>query len=328
MTSVRVVTFAGGCAIGTLVLLPARAGADQASAEKNFRAGQQAYAQGNDRAAAVAFEAAFRDDPHGSAIYNAALARQLAGDAERAADDFDAALVQHERNVAELTGVQATDARNRLRALEATLGRIDVSAPNGAMVSLPSSEPIRAPARIHVAPGSYSVHIAWPNGQSVDRPVKVGQGQVVALGVTPPDEAPAPSPDARPAPAEEASPSSGHRGWTYAAAGVGGAGIVVGIVTGAMTLADKQTEEKYCGASMNGITRCTNAQGVSAGNQGVTTGLVSTIGFVAGGAGIAAAVILWLTEPRSKPKAEQSAWLPFVAGDGAHEAVVGVRGNF
>jgi hypothetical protein len=324
----RVVVFAASCALGALVLLPARASADRAAAEQNFHTGKEAYARGDFRGAASAFEAAFRDDPHGSAIYNAALARQLAGQTPQAADDFDAALVQHGLNVAELTGEQAADARSRLRALEATLGRVDVSATDGAVVSLPGTEPVPAPARIHVVPGSYSVHVAWPNGQSVDRPASVAAGAVAELTVAPLSSVAMGTAPRSPPPApDEPTSSAGHRGWTYAAVGVGGVGIVVGVVTGAMTLSARQTVVADC--DVNGVANdCRNAAGVSAGERGETTGLISTIGFVAGGVGAAAAVILWLTEPDSTKRSskKESAWQPFVAGAGARDAVIGVRG--
>lgn len=88
-----------------------------------------------------------------------------------------------------------------------------------------------------------------------------------------------------------------------AAAGVGVAGFIVGGVFGALTISKWGEAVDACGGADDQATACpTAAQRDSAqalGDAASTLGLVSTIGFVAGGVGLAAAGVLWFTAPPS-----------------------------
>ncbi len=89
---------------------------------------------------------------------------------------------------------------------------------------------------------------------------------------------------------------SGQRIGAYVAGGVGLAGLVLGGVTGGLALGDKGTVDANCPNKV-----CDDA-GSKALESGRTMGLLSTVGFAVGAAGVAGAVILFLTEPKpNKP---------------------------
>lgn len=90
-------------------------------------------------------------------------------------------------------------------------------------------------------------------------------------------------------------PGQGRAIATYAALGLGAAGVVVGGITGGLALGDKTTADKQCPKFT-----C-NAQGFEAVERGRTMALVSTVGFAVGGAALATGVILFLTRPKQTP---------------------------
>ena len=106
----------------------------------------------------------------------------------------------------------------------------------------------------------------------------------------------APPPAAAGPPPEQAdAPPASRRTWVYVAAGVGVAGLAVGGVTGALALGKKGTVSDHCDVDAH---RC-DSEGKDAVDAGQTLGAISTVGFVVGAAGAAAAVVLFLTEPKA-----------------------------
>jgi len=98
--------------------------------------------------------------------------------------------------------------------------------------------------------------------------------------------------------AGEKTGTSGRRIGAYVTGSLGLAGLVLGGVTGGLALGSKGSVDANCPGKI-----C-NETGAKALDSGRTMGLVSTVGFAVGGAGIAAALILWLTEPKvGKPAA-------------------------
>lgn len=215
---------------------PVAAADPEAAAMREFREGQQAYARGDFRAAAQEFEAAFRDDPRGAIVFNAGLSWQAAGETARAADDFAFALA-----TTDLPAENAADARTRLGALEKSLGRIDVTAPAGARVSVAHADRLPPPAHVHVAPGRYTVNVLLADDSTRQRSVSVRAGEWAHLdfgdeGSTAPSTAPAPSTDepptpapapASPEPAPPASASSSQGTWGWITLGL--AGVLAGV---------------------------------------------------------------------------------------------------
>lgn len=83
----------------------------------------------------------------------------------------------------------------------------------------------------------------------------------------------------------------GRRVAAYAVGGVGIAGIALGAITGGLTLGEKSTIDDSCEGTV-----CSQ-EGLDAADSASTLGMASTIGFGVGAAGIAAAIILIVTEP-------------------------------
>ncbi|MEO7109778.1 MAG: hypothetical protein ABI183_05030 [Polyangiaceae bacterium] len=81
----------------------------------------------------------------------------------------------------------------------------------------------------------------------------------------------------------------------YIAFGVGIAGVGVGTVTGILALGKKSTLDNVCGASKTGCPSSSQSDIDSA----KTMGTISTVGFIVGGVGVAAGIVLLLTEGSS-----------------------------
>jgi hypothetical protein len=88
---------------------------------------------------------------------------------------------------------------------------------------------------------------------------------------------------------------SGQRTAGFVVGGVGVAGLVIGAVTGGLTLAKKSAITGNCNLTTK---VCNNATGKDAATSAQTTGLVSTIGFVAGGVALAGGVVIIATAPK------------------------------
>jgi hypothetical protein len=170
-----------------------------------------------------------------------------------------------------------------------------------------------------VNPGEHVVTTQVPGGANVVTRVtlekaerkqidlKVGP-QISAKGAPLPETAsqPTTSPaDALATSGADAGTPSSRRIWIYGAGGLGVAGLVVGSITGVLVLGNKGTIEDNCVG-----TRC-NAAGKDAADSAHSLGLVSTIGFGVGIAGLATAAVLFFTEPKSSPSARR--WAPLIA---------------
>lgn len=101
-----------------------------------------------------------------------------------------------------------------------------------------------------------------------------------------------------PGPIDTAAPSSPTRWPVYAAFGLGVASVGAGAVTGAMALGTKSSLDTACVPKGN----CPASAQPDI-DKLHTLGTVSTIGFIAGGVGIAAGVLLLVIRPGSPPAA-------------------------
>ncbi|HMI89052.1 MAG TPA: hypothetical protein VK550_33470 [Polyangiaceae bacterium] len=160
------------------------------------------------------------------------------------------------------------------------------------------------------APGSASsvTRVTLEKAERKQVELKIGAPSSGIAKTAPSPVAPSPArPSGAPAAAEADAGSSenSRRVWVYGAAGLGVAGLVVGSITGAVVLGKKGTVDDNCEG-----TRC-NAAGKEAADSAQTLGLVSTIGFGVGIAGLATATVLFFTEPKSA--AASRTWAPLVA---------------
>ncbi|MEO5730130.1 MAG: hypothetical protein ABI134_24865 [Byssovorax sp.] len=198
-----------------------------------------------------------------------------------------------------------------------------------------------------VDPGKHVVSTQAPGGALWEQRITITKGEkkplVLEVKAAPTVEArtamAAPVVVATPEPASQAdlpSPAgagtSSRRVAAYALGGVGVAGLVLGGVMGGLTLGKKSTIEAHCGKGIGAPSELDCDQtGLDAAGSAKTLGLVSTIGFAAGLAGVVTATVLLLTEPKPA-KPTTGARGPWISADvlsaGLTGATLGAHGSF
>lgn len=127
----------------------------------------------------------------------------------------------------------------------------------------------------------------------------------VKAGDPAPGPAPAPpgalvppgsAPVALPPPDTREPRGAGQRTAGFIVGGVGVAGLIAGAVTGGLTLSKKSVITANCDLTTK---VCKNSTGEDAVGAARTTGLGSTIGFIAGGVALATGAVLVITAPRA-----------------------------
>jgi hypothetical protein len=285
-----------------VVLVSPPAHADAARAGEAFQRGAEAYGKSDFTGAARHFEKAYQEEPRGAAMYNAGLAWEAAADAPRAADAYALAMTR-----GDLSGVQATDAQNRLKALGRNLGKAEITGPAGVTISVAHAEARTLPATVHLAPGTYPVRVTYTDNTSAVKQITVNAGASAQLTIerpAPAQIAPPPivaQPTPRPAPAPEPAPERDHGGGTptmryvgFSAMGVGAVLAGVGIITGLKAL-DARDEFNATGQTSR-----------DAHDRADSLRTTTNVLFIAGGVVGLTGLVLVLTSPSSKPSEPQA----------------------
>ena len=163
-----------------------------AEARQQYGMGTQAFKEKRYSEAALHFEAAAAFKANAIALYTAALAWDLASRPERAADAYARSL-----EVPGLDAKQTTIAKDRVSALEKSLGTAVVTAPEGWKVQLDTLTEVHAPARLHGAPGVHTLTVRIPNKPIERRDVTLEAGKATNVDLK--DE-PKPPPKTEPEP--------------------------------------------------------------------------------------------------------------------------------
>jgi hypothetical protein len=181
-----------------------------------------------------------------------------------------------------------------------------------------------------IDPGEHTVHVELEGYVPVEKRFTVAPGVTEAVTITlapaTPHHAPPKSTvgPVEPPPSEGLFPHQNAVG--IALLGVGSAGILVGAVTGGLAL-QKHTDLEAAGCTPEG---CPASQQEALASYH-TMGTVSTVGFITGGVGVAAGLVLVLTAPKSPKKSDTKSALAPLAPSvrpyiGAGE--IGVIGRF
>lgn len=185
----------------------------------------------------------------------------------------------------------------------------------------PGSHVVKAEAPGY-KPGETTFQVA--ESATAEAKLKLEKGPAPVVAATPEPQQAQPSSTSS-APPAEVSTKSSRKTLAIVALGVGGAGLILGGVTGALALgkhgdiADKCPDNK-CPNTVSGDV-----------DSYKTMGMLSTVGFIVGGVGIAAGAVLWFTAPkenataayRTVKQANGFAWQPYVGVGGG-----GVTGRF
>jgi hypothetical protein len=325
----RRVSIAAVLVVGLGLVAPsalAQSDADRATARALGQDGQQALDAKDYRTAEDRFRRA--DKLVHAPTLELGLARALTG-----VGKFVEAQETYNRIVRE--GVPATapdafrhaldDAKKEVENVSTKVGAvtITVKAIGGADVADPAvaldGQPINSASlgiRRAIDPGNHVLHVSAQGykpadlnfpvtaGANIDQPILLEKD--FSAPPPPPAATPAPAPAAGATPAVAApapEPSSADTGPSkkggsvlpWVAFGVGGAGLVVGAITGALALGKHSTLANECSNGTCGPNASSDLSSYH------TMGALSTVGFIVAGVGAAAGVVLLITAPKSQP---------------------------
>lgn len=184
-----------------------------------------------------------------------------------------------------------------------------------------------------VDPGSHVVKAEAPGYKAAETTFQVAESGSAEAKLKL-EKAAEPAAAAGPAPAQDTGPKpieagtggkSGNKTLAIAALGVGGAGLVFGSVTGVLALGKHGDLSDKCPDG-----RCPNDVSGDVDSY-KTMGMLSTIGFIVGGVGLAAGAVLWFTAPKetagyktvTHTASRGFSWQPYVGAGGG-----GVTGQF
>lgn len=299
------------CLACVLLLAPAaRAQSrDRATAEALFRAGREAAEHGDFATACARFNESNRLDPAPGTVFNLGDCNEKIGKLASAWQRYQEVIQKLPPSDPRVTVAQQHSAALEARVPHLTL-RLGPGASSDASVSRDGVELGRASfgLPLPVDPGDHTVTVSAPGRAEKRYSVSLREGESRDLAVEPG----APLPVAHVASPTSTTPArdrgtddgSGMRTAGYVALGVGAAGIVTSLITGAMVISRKNVVDNHCQNQ-----HC-DQQGLDAADAGRTLSTVSTVSFIVGAVGVGGGLTLILTH-------------------GPHEtAMVGLGGKF
>ncbi|CAN5923880.1 hypothetical protein BH11MYX4_BH11MYX4_44350 [soil metagenome] len=283
------------CIVAAALAFPAaaRAGNNAAAAQALFEEARSLIAAGNYAAGCAKLEGSQALDPGAGTQYNLALCYEKSG---RTASAWATYLEAAAASKATSRPDWEAKARDRATALADTLSKVRIVTPPGAPsdlaitrdgVAVVASE---LGAAIPVDPGPHVVE-ARASGRTtfrVSTVVAAGQSKQIDVvlegAATPPPETGARSPD---------------HTLAYVVGGLGVAGVAFGAVAGLVAVNKNASSTDAC--PNDGV--CRDAAARSDNRAAGDWATASTVGFIAGGALLAAGVVLFFAAPGSKTAA-------------------------
>lgn len=323
---------------------PLPAGAqDIVTAEALFHSGLDDMEAGRYEKGCKALAESQRLDPRLGTLFTLATCEERWGHIATAVIRFEDFIVLYERLPEDRKAVHAArhkvavETRDKLRpdVPHWTLS-LPAGSPPGTVVKR-DGEVVPEPAlglSVPVDPGEHTVSTQAPGGPLLEKKITIARGQTLTLTL---EIAPAPPPSApsdTAAPVPTSAPVEGGQGSrrvaVYLLGGAGVASVVVGGVLGGLVLGQKSVVDGHCGAAIGQSDKgACDATGLAAARDGQAFGTGSTVGFIAGGALLGAALVVLLTEPKGGSASPGGARVSAGAlrlGPGG--AVFGVKGAF
>lgn len=165
-----------------------------AEARRLYNEAKRAFKDEKFREAALSFEAASKLRAHAVALYTAAQAWELAGEPDRAADDYARAL-----STPKLEDEQSARARQRLEKLEPDLGIVAVVGHEDTRVQLDNHMEMTLPARLHGVPGDHILTVQRAKGAVERRAITLTKEKPLEIDAEASEAAaPEPAPAAQP----------------------------------------------------------------------------------------------------------------------------------
>ncbi len=305
--------------LGTIAR-PARADTDAVQeAEKRYQEGVRLFAQKRFAEARTRFLEACAADRTQNCVKNLAMTEEELGLWDQAATHWrefvdDSRAQTDPDNARHMDDFRARGARARVRCVE-----LDIVAPPGTVISIDDQEIGRAPLprTIFVTSGVHRI-VGRAGDQRDEKRVTENAGGTDRIQLkTPPGPGP---PDGPPPPTHEESRMMPPPTGSLVLAGIGLVGIGLGVGLGVVSSSAKSDLEAGAKGA-NGSCGATSADPicVKANDQRSTAntmGTASVIGYVAGGAALAGAVVWWLVAPR-KVRVQGSLVAPWVDHTGA-----------
>ncbi|MCA9620524.1 MAG: hypothetical protein KC731_15990 [Myxococcales bacterium] len=280
---------------------------DSAAAEVLFREAQKDLDAGRVEAGCAKLRESNRLDPAVGTTFNLGDCEERLGRLATAWEHF-----RHVIDALPNTDPRRPVAERRAAALEPGLPRLTLvgTLPSDAVVKRDDIVVGRASLGLPLPldPGPHVVVVEAPGHvdrrYEIDAVAATQRTLTLELGDPEPEPAsppvaphsslsPASAPTTPPSAPQPPPPASGGDGFTTAAwvaGGIGAAGLVLAAVAGGLTLAAKASVDEHCDAER----LCSSQDGVDAAERGAVTGPLTTVGFVVGGVGAAAAVTLAL----------------------------------
>jgi hypothetical protein len=174
-----------------------------------------------------------------------------------------------------------------------------------------------------VNPGSHTIKVSAEGYQPTEKAITLSEGQTLTVNLeleqTPADASQLAKKTAVTADTTASAGSTESRKYlAYGALGLGGAGLIVGGITGVLAYQKHSDIEKACTGPA-----CDPSQ-ASAIDRYRMYGTVSTVGFIVGGVAAAAGVILLVTQPKDSAQGTKGPQVSAFIGPGS----AGVKGTF
>ncbi|MFO0729369.1 MAG: tetratricopeptide repeat protein [Myxococcota bacterium] len=259
-----------------------------------------------------------RLDPHPGTLFTLATCESRWGRVATASKRFGEYLALYDT----LTPEQKSRQSKRPEVAKEELDKLSVEIP-GLTLSLPPDAPsgtvvkrddtVLAASILGVSqpidPGEYMVSAQAPGGPIWEQRITIRRKekksvllQVKAAPQTPPPAIHPPLPKVEPSPEEKPSAPillagmSAQRKAAYIVGGFGVAGLALSGVTGALALSKKSLIDQNCGSAIQQPDHKCNPLGLEAVRSAQPLGLISTISFAAGLAGVGTGLVLLLTD--------------------------------